>query len=336
MMLDIDHFKSVNDTYGHDAGDRVLKDVADVIRSHCRGADVPCRWGGEEFVVMRQTDSLTDAWVHADELRKKIAERVRITGTHTPVTVSIGVDVFPTRGLYGDSMTRADQAMYLAKESGRNRVCTWPMVAALDAAQSLQMRPELTPRQRLISLVGELTGSLGETQLEHIGPHGRRVRDLVLRIADEFITDPEDIAALCLAAEFHDIGKIGIPEALLASPRSLTRGERNLIDVHARFGADLFRACGASELAVGAVEDHHRHYDTLGSDQEAPDGAHLLGAILSACDAIDAMLSHRAYAIPRTPTQVLEELRLNRGAQFHPEVVDTLEFLGNPMLANAA
>jgi two-component system cell cycle response regulator len=126
LILDIDYFKSINDTHGHDAGDDVLREFALRIRRSIRGIDLACRYGGEEFVVvMPETDMAVAAMV-AERLRRRIAaDPFAIQGgaRNIPVTISIGI-----AGLRGrdDSaaalLKRADQALYRAKRDGRNRV----------------------------------------------------------------------------------------------------------------------------------------------------------------------------------------------------------------------
>jgi two-component system cell cycle response regulator len=126
LMLDIDHFKSINDTYGHDAGDDVLRDLALRVKRSIRGIDLACRTGGEEFViVMPETDMAVAAMV-AERLRRRIAaEPFPINqGQRTiPVTLSIGIAALRGQDDNAASLLkRADQALYRAKRDGRNRV----------------------------------------------------------------------------------------------------------------------------------------------------------------------------------------------------------------------
>jgi two-component system cell cycle response regulator len=126
LVLDIDYFKSVNDTYGHDAGDDVLREFATRVRKSIRGIDLACRCGGEEFViVMPETDIAVAATV-AERLRRRIAsEPFPISqGTRSiQVTISIGVATLDAADDNGSSiLKRADQALYRAKRDGRNRV----------------------------------------------------------------------------------------------------------------------------------------------------------------------------------------------------------------------
>lgn len=126
MMLDIDHFKSINDSYGHDAGDDVLREFAVRIRKSIRGIDLACRYGGEEFViVMPETDPQVAAMV-AERLRRSIAGETFAVNKGTKrigVTISVGLSILERKGEpVADLLRRADRALYRAKHNGRNRV----------------------------------------------------------------------------------------------------------------------------------------------------------------------------------------------------------------------
>lgn len=122
-MLDVDHFKNVNDTYGHDAGDKILKMVADVLSSTSRSFDVVARWGGEEFMVLFANVN--------ESLLKKIAERQRMLieksrvlyeGAEINITISIGITLFNEDDDQESVIKRCDDLLYQAKEAGRNQV----------------------------------------------------------------------------------------------------------------------------------------------------------------------------------------------------------------------
>lgn len=127
VMLDIDHFKRVNDTYGHQAGDKVIEQVARLIREHERETDVAGRYGGEEFgVVLSDTDK-TGARVFAERLRKAVEGlEVLHNGQSIRFTISLGVaDLSQPSSNYADLIAWADQALYASKKAGRNRVTVY-------------------------------------------------------------------------------------------------------------------------------------------------------------------------------------------------------------------
>jgi len=126
MVVDIDHFKHINDTYGHAAGDRVLREAAAILRASARREDSVCRIGGEEFLVICPNTDLNAAMQSAERLRANLnAKRITIGNTEKTLTVSIGVAT--RESVTGDIdalVSIADQALYAAKEAGRNKVCT--------------------------------------------------------------------------------------------------------------------------------------------------------------------------------------------------------------------
>ncbi len=126
VMLDIDHFKRINDSYGHAIGDVVIRHVADTVRKSTRGEDLAVRYGGEEFIVVLPDTPLKGAVRVAETIRTRI-ERLRLTRRQdqlsvTPFTVSIGVAMFRSGEKFEDFFVRADRALYAAKQGGRNRV----------------------------------------------------------------------------------------------------------------------------------------------------------------------------------------------------------------------
>jgi len=125
VMADIDHFKQINDTYGHEAGDEFLMKLADFFKTKTRGSDIACRYGGEEFILILPESSVEDTYKRADYLREEIKKvKVYFRGQLLPsVTLSFGIATYPDHGIDTDELMRvADTALYKAKEEGRDRV----------------------------------------------------------------------------------------------------------------------------------------------------------------------------------------------------------------------
>ena len=124
LMIDLDHFKKVNDTYGHQAGDEVLKIFSALLRQSARAEDIPCRYGGEEFLLLLPKMPLEIARQRAEQLRTEFAARVIEFGEHRiRATLSVGIAAYPSHGSRPDDLTQsADTALYLAKQDGRNHV----------------------------------------------------------------------------------------------------------------------------------------------------------------------------------------------------------------------
>ena len=124
MMIDIDFFKKVNDTYGHASGDAVLRTVASIIKEHLRESDIPSRYGGEEFAVLLPYTHIEEAKIVGERLRKAVETTpIPIDKKNINVTISMGLAEFDVKESGEELFKRADSALYEAKEGGRNRVC---------------------------------------------------------------------------------------------------------------------------------------------------------------------------------------------------------------------
>jgi diguanylate cyclase (GGDEF)-like protein len=123
VMLDLDDLKTINDRSGHHAGDQVLRNVADIIRSRIRKIDVAARYGGDEFVILLPETDPTGGWVFAEKIRQLVAEQQGMPGQETAATISTGVVSYPADGRTADALViSADRAMYTSKRGGKNRV----------------------------------------------------------------------------------------------------------------------------------------------------------------------------------------------------------------------
>ena len=124
-MVDIDHFKRFNDTYGHEAGDLVLKKVGSYILRQIRQYDIACRYGGEELIIIMPDASLENTILRPEQIREGIKKlKLEHEGRKLEtITISVGVSCFPDDGIKADSLIRvADKALYMAKQQGRDRV----------------------------------------------------------------------------------------------------------------------------------------------------------------------------------------------------------------------
>jgi len=121
IMADLDHFKAINDRYGHLAGDQVLAGVASVLENHSRPYDLAARYGGEEFVLLLPLTSTDDAIAIAERIRNEVG-KIAVPGRPIPITASFGVANWMTGETPDELLARADSALYRAKDSGRNRV----------------------------------------------------------------------------------------------------------------------------------------------------------------------------------------------------------------------
>ncbi|AMB44904.1 MULTISPECIES: GGDEF domain-containing protein [Methylobacteriaceae] len=158
LMADIDHFKAINDTYGHDGGDAALVGFAERLRGAMRKDDLVARWGGEEFLVVLDQADATVAAAVAERLRKSVAgQPFTVNGASVPVTASIGVAFVAVGEERIDAaLSRADAALYDAKRAGRNRVCLEPPPPQPDTRAARTEPPSgLREAMEVIQVVGQ-------------------------------------------------------------------------------------------------------------------------------------------------------------------------------------
>ena len=322
IMVDIDHFKRINDTHGHLAGDRVLCAVANAIADSVTDSDTACRFGGEEFVAIKPMTSLASAVHWAEMLRKKIARlEIQSGNRRAAVTVSIGVVNCASPRLSPEMISRADQAMYLAKQRGRNVVCTWQMVLFHEAAHRVISSSPRPVEERLRDVLMQTREHLGRTQWHHLTTHSRYVSKLAVRLGKALGFDEGALERLRVAGLCHDLGKFLIPEEVLAKPGALCDEERALLARHSADGAEMSLMLGADPVAADYIRSHHARCDGPGAvesrDHPIPQGARILGI----ADALVTMTSYRSYQPGRSFTGAVRELQRESGGQFDPEVV---------------
>jgi diguanylate cyclase (GGDEF)-like protein/putative nucleotidyltransferase with HDIG domain len=314
----VDRFKAINDTFGHSAGDEVIKSVSHMILMNLQRNESAIRLGGEEFLILRPAASLLETWKWAEQLRARIND-IHMPfpqGTINP-TASIGIHICSSGSLSNIVIAAADAAMYLAKTSGRDRVCTSDMIRTMSAAREITEQCPGNVEIRREEFLARQSPQLGPVQREHVGPHSDMVSEMSARIARQMQLETDSVDQVRVAARLHDLGKTVIPEELLAAPRRLKSAEARIVGRHAEIGAELASLLGMDEQGSSFVRFHHERFDTMTSG-EIPLGAR----IICVADALATMVSSRHYSIPQSIDAAIAELRRESGLQFAPEVVD--------------
>ena len=316
-LMDLDHFKRVNDTHGHQVGDRVLCEVAVRLSAHVRSGDVLARVGGEEFAwLMPETDDLA-AFGVAERARSSVASLD--LGEVGRLTVSAGVSDL-TRAVSAVELYRfADEALYLAKSHGRDVTFRYsPEVAARGDG----LRSGGEPGAALVAL--EALALAADARDPQERRHSEGVARLAERIALAAGWAPETARSLRQAALLHDVGKIGATDDVLRKTGPLSGDERARIALHVELGVRM--AAGVlGDLQLSWIRGHHERWDGGGypdglAGDQIPEGA----CFIAVADAWDAMTSPRVYASQLSPEQALEEVRRNAGRQFSPAAVEAL------------
>ncbi|MDX6703290.1 MAG: hypothetical protein QOF26_3516 [Baekduia sp.] len=319
-LIDIDRFKTINDAGGHSAGDAVLCAVAAQLHDHLRADDVLARVGGDEFAVLLPEATEGDAVAALERARRTIERTAFVGGLR--VTISVGVCDL-VHAADAEALTRyADGALYWSKEHGRNRVSAYDPetiheLSAVERIGQLQRSQALVGIRALARAIDARDVSTRE--------HSERVALLTARLAEHRGWPPERVALLHEAALVHDVGKIGIPDAILLKPAKLTAEEYAVIQQHAGLGARIVEDVLDAEQ-VDWILSHHERPDGRGYPRglhgdRLTEGA----ALLAAADAFDVMISARPYAPGRSVPDALTECRALVGRQFTAAAVAALE-----------
>jgi diguanylate cyclase (GGDEF)-like protein len=317
LLLDADHFKHVNDLYGHLVGDAVLVELAARLQGFLEPDEDLARWGGEEFaLLLRGVRSDAEIAERAERLRSRVAGApVVAAGISLGLTISIGAIRAGGELTDVDALVdAADRGLYAAKRGGRNRISLASHVGGSHAAQE----PEAIGMARALAAAA---GAREGVPKDHAGD----VAALATSTA-ECLGLPVDVVLRCrLGGWLHDVGKVAIPPQILEKPGPLDPAEWEVMRTHPVIGEEIVRGVGALREAAAAVRHHHERYGGGGY----PDGLSgtaipIEARIVAAADAFSAMTVDRVYSKARSPAGAAVELRRSAGAHLDPAVVEAL------------
>jgi diguanylate cyclase (GGDEF)-like protein/putative nucleotidyltransferase with HDIG domain len=317
-LIDVDHFKQINDLAGHATGDRVLAELGARLRAGLRGEDLLARIGGDEFALLLPETAEADAHALLERVRRTLEREPLVDGIR--VTISAGLCGLE-RASDGESMLRlADGALYWSKEQGRNVTYVYDpaTVRELSAAERL----DRLQRSHALAGIRALARAI-DAKDPSTREHSERVAALAARLAQARGWPAERVALLHEAALVHDVGKIGVPDAVLLKPGRLDAAEYEQVKQHAALGARMVDDILAPEQ-VAWIRSHHERPDGRGYPDgltDIPEGA----ALLAVVDCFDVMTVARPYSDAKSEAEALAECRELVGAQFTAEAVAALE-----------
>jgi two-component system cell cycle response regulator len=295
VILDLDGFKSYNDTFGHPAGDALLARLGARLKNALDGRGHAYRLGGDEFFAIWNTPATGRAAAEAVS-----AAALGEHGEGFTITAAYGGVSMPSEADSAEEVLRtADLRMYARKHGSR------PSSGVQSRDVLLQALAELRPQ---------------------LGSHVDAVTALAEDVARTLELPPHLIEQVAHAGQLHDIGKIAIPDAILNKPAPLTPAEWKFIRRHTIVGQRIVSAAPALSEVARLVRSTHERYDGDGyPDGLRGEGIPIGARIICVCDAFDAMTANRPYRVAMTPADALAELKRCSGSQFDPTVVAAFE-----------
>ena len=343
LLIDLDYFKSINDKYGHEFGDKVLIQTAKLLRSELRVNDVVARWGGEEFMIILPEIDRKNAII----VSKKIIRAFEKKGFGDEKNIvnlkcSIGIVSYPEDPLFSpkEMFESVEKSVFKVKTAGGNGVGSYIRGFVKD-----DDREEISDKDRLLKALKEkmsffaikgedsileaiysLSKSL-ELKDHPTRAHSEKTVHHAVKLAQKFGLSEKDIEDVRRAAILHDIGKLGIPDKILLKKGPLTKREFEVVKQHPKIAVEIISAAEFLKDSIPYVLHHHEWFDGGGypdglKGENIPFGAR----IISIVDVYEALTADRPYRKALTKKEAIKLIKNNSGTQFDPKLVDA--FIG--------
>ncbi len=294
IMCDVNGLKLINDSFGHNTGDILLKNAAKTITKACREQDVIARIGGDEFVVLLPKTTIDEAVQVANSI-KELSSKIKVANIELSIS-------------YG----------YATKTTDKQSI-----VEVVSNAENHMYRLKLYDRSSIRSKTIDLIMNTLFEKSNREAMHSNRVSRICQSIALKMNFNKDGINQMKIAGLIHDIGKIGVDENILNKPGRLTLDEKKDIERHPEIGWKILSSTTEFSVLAQFVLDHHEKWDGSGY----PNGLKgevipLEARIISVADAYDAMTSERSYKNGMSKKDAIEELKRCSGTQFDPKIID--------------
>jgi len=294
IMADINGLKLVNDTYGHERGDQLLKAAAAILKNSCREEDIIARWGGDEFIILLPGTGETEA--------AEICKRISLNCSKSilrnlPVSIAIGSAVHHDHKL--------------------------DTIKLLKTAEDIMYKQKLTESRSMKSAVlNTLLKTLAEKSFENEA-HTRRMQTVAQKIGRAIKLPDSELSRLNLLITLHDIGKINIPEEILVKKDPLTGLEWEMIKMHPEIGFRIARATEDFAHVADDILSHHERWDGSGYPRGLKkNDIPLLARITAIADAYEVMRYGRPYKKAMDINEIKAEFKNCSGIHFDPELIE--------------
>jgi diguanylate cyclase (GGDEF)-like protein len=316
MYIDLDNFKPVNDTFGHQRGDDYLRAFSNLLLDVIRTGDTAYRLGGDEFAVILPGTGEAGARRVAERLKEEMTQQdLSLPEKANRPSASIGISVAPNFAETAtELMTQADSALYHAKHAGRDQIRLFQDVFA-DILHYFS-----SGNEDLIWSLKSLLWSAAARDHYTYG-HSERVSDYATALAAEYGLGPDRVASIRIAAILHDIGRVQIPQDILLKSGELSDSELSVVRLHPDHAATILQPLSGMGSVVEDVRHHHERFDGTGypgglSGETIPLGAR----IIAVADAFDAMCTDRPYRGAKTVDHAIREIEQLSGIAYDPAV----------------
>ena len=318
IMLDMDGFKLINDTYGHPAGDAVLRHIAGALQRSCGEGALIGRCGGDEFMVILPGLLGEDAFDTVERIKGYISENPFVTsdGSRIPLPLCFGIaDTVSAGRTHAGLVAAADAALYDGKRSGGDRTTLHMTAPAADT-----MRRAVDARIGKFDVLDSLVAAI-DSKDQYTRRHSEDVTEYATELVAALGLSSETQNAVRVAGLLHDVGKIGIPASILRKPGKLTDEEYEVMKGHATLSTLIINGLPRLSDILDAVAHHHERWDGAGypngvKGEDIP----LLGRVMAIADAYSAMTTDRPYRARMPEEEALREIESHAGTQFDPDL----------------
>jgi len=339
IMLDVDYFKSINDVYGHQFGDLVLKQFADQLTQMVRKYDTVIRYGGEEFIIITPGADKEIVLVLAHRLLELIKLYNFGNKTHkVKLKISVAVACFPEDKIHkaNDFIKVSDCILDKVKETGGDKVYSYQDILGTRQMTAVDLEKG-TDVVALQDKLGKLTKRANQSLAEAIfafaktieikdhytGEHVEKTVHYSTELAKARNLPKDEVEKIRQASILHDLGKIGISEKILMKKSKLTAQEYEEIKKHPQIGADILRPIHFFQPIIPLMLHHHERWDGNGypyglKGDEIPLGAR----IIALADTYEALTANRRYRKACSKKQAMKIIKDVSGTQFDPALVD--------------
>ena len=330
LIIDVDHFKSFNDTYGHSFGDLVLKQLGETLRRVVADLGITCRFGGEEFVVALSGMVLSEALEVTHSIHKAI-ETMDVDGKN--VTASIGFSNREFKAMDGQHMLdQADLSLYAAKRNGRNRVMRFDECDGDDAMLGNQDQPNVGDQvdQNNVGISNAAVKGLLkaiEIRCQATADHSTRVAQMCTCVGESLLNS-DDLDRLKVAALLHELGKIGVPDSILYKPSELSAEDWQVINQHRAIGLQLARSVVTDSVVSQIIEAHQKtaqgKSEAVRETLDLDESTETCVAIIAVCDEFDLLTNSSVSRDAMHVDHAIARIQRNTPQRFRADVVDKL------------